>query len=62
MDIVEINKRTQRKYTDPALDHLFELSNLTKDDSLTLVLFALKKYYGLGKTVKIIHGLGVKNL
>lgn len=62
MDIVEINKRTLRKYTDPALDHLFELSNLTKDESLTLILYACKKYYGLNKTVKIVHGLGVKNL
>ena len=25
MDIVEINKRLQRKWTDPALDHLYEL-------------------------------------
>lgn len=62
MDIVEINKRTQRKYTDPALDKLYELYNLTKDESLTLVLYACKKQYGLKKTVKIVHGLGVKKL
>lgn len=62
MDFVEINKRTQRKYTDQALDHLYELSELTKDESLTLILLACKKYYGLYKTVKIVHGLGVKNL
>lgn len=62
MDIVEINKRTQRRYTDPALDHLYELCNLTKDESLTLVLYACKKQYGLSKAVKIVHGLGVTHL
>lgn len=62
MDIVEINKRLQRKWTDPALDHLYELCNLTKEDATTLILIACKKQFGLQKTVKIIHGLGVKKL
>lgn len=62
MDFVEINKRLQRKHTDPALDHLYELCDLTKDESLTLVLYACKKMFGLNKTVKIVHGLGVKHL
>ena len=55
MDIVEINKRTQRKYTDPALDHLFELSNLTKDDSLTLVLFYLSRNTFLKQTIQVLN-------
>lgn len=62
MDIVEINKKLHRKFTDPALDHLYELCNLTKDEATTLVLYACKKEFGLNKTVKIVHGLGVKNL
>lgn len=62
MDIVEINKLTQRKRLGSAEDHLYELCNLTKDESLVLVLNACRKTYGLSKTVKIVHGLGVKNL
>ena len=62
MDIVEINKKTQRKKVERAESKLFEVgNNLDQDQSLILVLQACKKYYGLSKTVKIIHGLGVKN-
>lgn len=62
MDIVEINKMTQRKKVHEAEIKLYELNQLTKDQSLVLVLQALRKTYGLSRTVKIIHGLGVKNL
>lgn len=62
MDIVEINKLTQKKKVKDAEIRLFELIDLTKDQSTTLVLYALRKQYGLNKTVKIIHGLGVKKL
>lgn len=62
MDIVEINKMTQRKAVHEAEIRLYELLNLTKDQSLTLILNACRKQYGLHKTVKIVHGLGVKNL
>lgn len=62
MDFVEINKRLHRKYTDPAFDHLYELCDLTKEEATTLVLYACRKTYGLNKTVKIVHGLGVKRL
>lgn len=62
MDIIEINKKTQKKKVAVAEQKLFEVGNkLTTDQSLILVLQACKKYYGLQKTVKIIHGLGVKN-
>lgn len=62
MDIVEINKLTQKKKVKNAEIRLYELLDLTKDQSTTLVLYALRKQYGLNKTVKIIHGLGVKKL
>lgn len=62
MDIVEINKKTQKKKVHEAEIRLFELLELTKDQSLTLILNACKKQYGLSKTVKIVHGLGVKKL
>ena len=62
MDIVEINKLTQKKKVKDAEIRLYELLDLTKDQSTTLVLYALRKQYGLNKTVKIIHGLGVKKL
>lgn len=62
MDIVEINKMTQRSKVHESEIRLHELLNLTKEQSLTLVLNACRKQYGLSKTVKIIHGLGVKNL
>lgn len=62
MDIVEINKMTQKKKVHEAEIRLYELLNLTKEQSLILVLHALKKQYGLNKTVKIVHGLGVKNI
>lgn len=62
MDIVEINKMTQKNKVKDAEIRLYELLDLTKDQSTTLVLQALRKQYGLQKTVKIIHGLGVKNL
>lgn len=62
MDIIEINKKTQKKKVLNAEQKLFEVGNyLDQDLSLILVLNACKKYYGLNKTVKIIHGLGVKN-
>lgn len=62
MDIVEINKLRQKKKVGSALDHLYELCDLTKEESLTLILNACCKEYGLMKTVKIVHGLGVKGL
>ena len=62
MDFVEINKLTQKKKVKDAEIRLYELLDLTKDQSTTLVLHALRKQYGLQKTVKIIHGLGVKHL
>ena len=62
MDLVEINKLTQKKKVKDAEIRLYELMDLNKDQCTTLVLYALRKQYGLNKTVKIIHGLGVKNL
>lgn len=62
MDIVEINKLTQKKKVHESEIRLFELLDLTKEQSLILVLNACRKQYGLSKTVKIVHGLGVKNL
>ena len=62
MDIVEINKLTQKKKVKDAEITLYELNNLNKDQATILVLQALRKYYGLNKTVKIIHGLGIKKL
>lgn len=62
MDIVEINKYTQDKKVRSARDNLYNLSNITKNDSTILVVYACRKMYGLRNTVKIIHGLGVKNL
>lgn len=62
MDIVEINKMTQRKRVHEAEIRLHELLNLTKEQSTILVLQACKKQYGLQKTVKIIRGLGIKKL
>ena len=62
MDFVEINKLTQKKKVKEAEIRLFEMMELDKDQATTLVLQALRKQYGLQKTVKIIHGLGVKHL
>lgn len=62
MDIVEINKLLQKKKVHDAEIKLYELLDLTKEQSLILVLHACRKQYGLSKTVKIVHGLGVKNL
>lgn len=62
MDIIEINKMTQRKKVYDAEVRLNELLSLTKEQSTTLVLQALRKQYGLQKTVKIIRGLGIKKL
>lgn len=62
MDIVEINKMTQKKKVHASEIRLYELLDLTKEQSLTLVLNACRKQYGLNKTVKIIHGLGVKSI
>lgn len=62
MDFVEINKLTQDKKVRSARDSLYNLSNITKNDSTILVLYACRKLYGLKNTVKIVHGLGVKNL
>ena len=62
MDFVEINKLTQKKKVKEAEIRLFEMMDLDKDQATTLVLQALRKQYGLQKTVKIIHGLGVKHL
>lgn len=62
MDIVEINKLTNKRKVFECEIRLNELLNLTKEQSLILVLNACRKQYGLSKTVKIVHGLGVKNL
>lgn len=62
MDFVEINKLTQKKKVHEAEIRLYELLDLTKEQSTTLVLQALRKQYGLQKTVKIIRGLGIKKL
>ena len=62
MDIIEINKRTGDKLVLTARNNLYNSKNIDKQTSLTLILYACKKMYGLQKTVKIVHGLGVKNL
>lgn len=62
MDIIEVNKRTGNKFVFSARNNLFNHKAIDKEDSLTLILYACKKMYGLQKTVKIVHGLGVKNL
>lgn len=62
MDIVEINKLRCKNRLHEAEDKLYELGELTKDQALTLIVQACCKHYGLRKTVKIVHGLGVKNL
>lgn len=62
MDLIEINKMTQRKKVYSAESTLYELNELSQDEATTLVLQALRKTYGLTKTVKIIHGLGVEHL
>ena len=62
MDIVEINKLTQKKRVDLALQHMCNLSKLTNADAISLVLVACKKEYGLRVTTNIIHALGVKKL
>lgn len=62
MDFIEINKLTQRKKVLDAECTLYELNELNKDQATILVLQALRKQYGLNKTVKIIHGLGVDHL
>lgn len=61
MDIVEINKLTQKKRVNPALDKLYELYKLTKEDSVILIAYACRKQYGVAKTVKILHGLDFKD-
>lgn len=62
MDFVEINKLTQRKRVRSAEDHLMKLSNLTKEDCVTIIAALLKREYGIRLTVEVIHTLGVKNL
>ena len=62
MDFVEINKYTQDKKVKISRDNLYNLSNITKEDSTRLVLYACKKMYGFNNTVKIVHGLGIKKL
>lgn len=62
MDIIEINKRTGNRVVLSSRNALYGDKVLNKEDSLTLILYACKKMYGLQKTVKIVHGLGVKNL
>ena len=62
MDIVEINKLTQRKKVRSATDHLYELGKITKEDSVILIAYALRKEYGVLKTAEILHGIGVKDL
>lgn len=62
MDIIEINKRTGNRVVFSARNDLYNSKEVDKETSLTLILYACKKMYGLQKTVKIIHGLGVRNL
>lgn len=62
MDFVEINKATTEKKIRSARDNMYNLSEITKQESTALVLYACKKMYGLRNTVKIIRGLGIKKL
>lgn len=62
MDFVEINKYIQKSKVSEAELHLYEPKDLTKEESLRLLLNACKKEYGIVKTVKIVHGFGIKKL
>lgn len=62
MDIVEINKMTQRKKVGSATDHLYELCKITKEEALTLIMYSCRKEYGVMKTADIIHALGVEKI
>ena len=62
MDFVEINKFTQERKIREARDNVYNLSKITKEDSLRLVIYACKRMYGLKNTAKIIHGLGVEKI
>lgn len=62
MDIVEINKLTQRKRVGSATDRLYELGKITKEDAVILIAYALRKEYGVIKTAEILHGIGVERL
>lgn len=61
MDIVEINKITTDKKAGSARQHLYDFSNITKEDAVINMLWACKKCYGLRNTVKIVHSLDFKN-
>ena len=54
MDIVEINKLTQRKRVGSATDRLYELGKITKEDAVILIAYALRKEYGVIKTAEIL--------
>lgn len=62
MDFVEINKFTQEKKVRSSRDQMYNLSNLPKEDSLRLIIYACKRMYGIKNTAKIIHGIGVDKI
>lgn len=62
MDFVEINKFTQEKKVRSSRDQMYILSNLPKEDSLRLIIYACKRMYGIKNTAKIIHGIGVDKI
>lgn len=62
MDFVEINKFTQDKAVRISRENVYNLSKITKEDSLRLIIYACKRMYGLKNTSKIIHGLGVDKI
>lgn len=62
MDFVEINKFTQGSKIHESRNHMYNLSKLTKVDSLRLIVYACKKMYGLRNTSKILHGIGVDKI
>ena len=61
MDIIELNKITQKKKVDSAEKKMLS-KDITKEEALCLIVNALKRVYGIRATVNIVHGLGVKNL
>lgn len=62
MDIVQINKMTQKKKVRSAENHLYNLGKITKYDATILVVNAVCKEYGIFRTADIIHGLGVDKI
>ena len=61
MDIIEINKLTQKKKVDLAEKKMLS-KDISKDEALCLVISAVKQVYGIRATGNVIHGLGVKKI